>query len=333
MNVFFIGMGYMGFERLKAIYFFRKKYKLNILGFYDPKIKKINYKNLKIKSEKFFSNKYLIKNNIDICVVSVPHSHVFKYVTQCLKAKSKINLIVEKPLGININQSKKINSLKKRNQKIFVGLNYRFFPGVVKMLEDIKQRKFGKLNSLLINFGHGHNPNIKNSWKLKKKFAGGGVILDPGIHVLNLLQLFCTKLKIKFVKKIANFWKTGVEEEVIIILSSKEIEVINITFSILRWRSTFQINGNGLNGYFRLSGRDRSYGPQQYVTGKRWGWLSGKKQAQTEKKLKLNTQRNVFFDEINIILKSINNQKLDRKPCNEKESLEVMKLINRINDF
>ena len=139
------------------------------------------------------------------------------------------------------------------------------------------------------------------------------------------------KIKIKFVKKIANFWKTGVEEEVIIILSSKEIEVINITFSILRWRSTFQINGNGLNGYFRLV--DRSYGPQQYVTGKRWGWLSGKKQAQTEKKLKLNTQRNVFFDEINIILKSINNQKLDRKPCNEKESLEVMKLINRINDF
>ena len=121
--------------------------------------------------------------------------------------------------------------------------------------------------------------------EIKKKFAGGGVILDPGIHDLNLLQLFCTKLKIKFVKKIANFWKTGVEEEVIIILSSKEIEVINIKFSILRWRSTFQINGNGLNGYFRLSGRDRSYGPQQYVTGKRWGWLSGKKQAQTEKNL------------------------------------------------
>ena len=35
-------------------------------------------------------------------------------------------------------------------------------------------------------------------------------------------------------------------------------------------------------------------------------------------KLKLNTQRNVF-DEINTGTKSINNQKLDRKPCNEKE--------------
>ena len=56
------------------------------------------------------------------------------------------------------------------------------------------------------------------------------------------------------------------------------------------------------------------------------------KTSTNRKKLKLNTQRNVF-DEINIILKSINNQKLDRKPCNEKESLEVMKLINRINDF
>ena len=45
MNIFFIGMGYMGVERLKNIISIKKKYNLNICGFYDPKIKTIKYKN------------------------------------------------------------------------------------------------------------------------------------------------------------------------------------------------------------------------------------------------------------------------------------------------
>ena len=36
------------------------------------------------------------------------------------------------------------------------------------MLNDIKSKKFGKIYSLEINFGHGHNPKILSSWKMKK---------------------------------------------------------------------------------------------------------------------------------------------------------------------
>ena len=41
MNIFFIGMGYMGAERLKAAINLKKKNKINILGFYDPNVQKI----------------------------------------------------------------------------------------------------------------------------------------------------------------------------------------------------------------------------------------------------------------------------------------------------
>ena len=196
------------------------------------------------------------------------------------------------------------------------------------MLNDIKKKKFGKINSLLINFGHGHNPKILKSWKLKKKYAGGGVILDPGIHILNLIQLFCTNIKIKYIKKIKNFWKTGIEEEAIILLSSEEIPIINISLSILRWRSTFQIFGNGVKGYWRLSGRDRSYGNQKYIVGKRWGWLAGKKQKLTEKMVSNSKEKNIFLNEMTSILKKIRNSKVDQFPCNELEVLKTMKLID-----
>ena len=150
---------------------------------------------------------------------------------------------------------------------------------------------------------------MKKSWKLNKNFAGGGVIIDPGIHILNLLQLFCSKIKIKYLNKIKNFWKTGIEEEVLITMSSKEIPIINISISILRWRSTFEIQGNGIKGYWRVNGRDRSYGSQIYYTGKRWGWLSGRKQKSTEKKYTQKKTKNVFQDELSSIIQVLQKKK------------------------
>ena len=182
MNIFFIGMGYMGFERLKAIINLKKKNDINISGFYDPNIKIMKLNNLTLKSEKNLNSDFFKKKKIDLCIISVPHYLTLKYVKVCLKNSGKINLLVEKPLGTNLSETKKIINLKKKKQKIFVGLNYRYFDGILKMLQDIKNKKFGKINSLLINFGHGHNPLMKKSWKLNKKLAGGGVIIDPGIQ-------------------------------------------------------------------------------------------------------------------------------------------------------
>lgn len=330
MNIFFIGMGYMGVERLKNIINLKSKYKLNICGFYDPKIKKIKLNGLNFESEKNFSKSILEKKKIDLCFISVPHNLSLSYSILCCKSKYNPHLVIEKPFGLNPDQAKKIIKSKKNQQQIYVGLNYRFFNGVNKMLEDIKNRKFGKINSLIINFGHGHNPSIKSNWKLDKKLAGGGVILDPGIHIFNLINLFCSKLKVNYVQKLKNFWKTGVEEEAVVLLSSKEIPLINITLSITRWRSTFEINGNGNKGYWRLNGRGRSYGAQKYFVGERWGWMKTKSQKLSEKLISNSDEKKVFLIETEVIIKKILNMKVPLNPCNEKEALRTMQLINKI---
>ena len=198
------------------------------------------------------------------------------------------------------------------------------------MLKDIKNKKFGKINSILINFGHGHNPAIKSNWKLNKKLAGGGVIIDPGIHIFNLIELFCSKLKVNYVKKLKNFWKTGVEEEASVLLSSKQIPLINITLSITRWRSTFEINGNGNKGYWRLSGRGRSYGAQKYLIGERWGWMKAKNQKLSEKVISNSNEKNVFLHETESIIRKILKLKVHISPCNHKEALRTMELITKI---
>ncbi len=330
MNILFIGAGYMGKERLKSLYNLKQKHKIKKLYFYDPKIKLFTYKTFKVEKIKKLSVQFLNLKKINLCIISTPHYLIKKYSLICLKTKNPINLILEKPFGMNYKESKEIVKKINKNKKVFIALNYRFFNGVKKMLNDIKSKKFGKIYSLEINFGHGHNPKILSSWKMKKKYAGGGAILDPGIHVINLIQLITNnKVKIKYVYKKNNFWKTDVEDNALIILTSKKIPLISINLSTTKWRSTFDISGNGDKGYWRLTGRGRSYGSQKYITGKRWGWLSGKKQKDTEKILSDSEEKLVFQTELNEILTAIRNNNF-KKVCTYEEGLETMKLINKI---
>ena len=39
---------------------------------------------------------------------------------------------------------------------------------------------------------------------------------------------------------------------------------------------------NGTDGYGIVTGRNRSYGKQQYTIGKRWGWREAESQAASE---------------------------------------------------
>lgn len=170
--------------------------------------------------------------------------------------------------------------------------------------------------------------------EIKQKKVGGGVIIDPGIHLINLVQLI-VKNKINIINTHYtknNFWKTGVEEQAIILLSTKNIPFININLSIVRWRSDFTLSVFGNNGYGIVNGRGSHYGNQVYRVGKRWGWEKSLKnnQIDTEKTIISTNGENVFNTELHAILKSINSQKTSTKPCDHKEALLTMSLIKSI---
>jgi hypothetical protein len=77
------------------------------------------------------------------------------------------------------------------------------------------------------------------------------------------------------------FWNTGIEEEAHVLMLSGNT-IINLAVSVVRWRSLFRIEVQGVEGYGRVEGRGRSYGTQTYLRGRRWAWQSGKAQAETE---------------------------------------------------
>ena len=298
-NFLIIGYGLIGKERLKSLIkiYSNKNFTCDV---YDPNIDK-NHEDFEISNKiKFLNNKNdLTKREYDLVIICTPHNLSKDYA--CLFLNKNIDILIEKPLGRNINEMREILGHQKKS-KIHVGFNYEYFEAIKRLKSDLSEDKFGELISVEMSIGHGNSPNMDKSWKLDPNVSGGGVLLDPGIHMIDLLYfLFDSDIQIISVCSWDGFWNTGIEEEVKILLKiNKTLVLLNI--SGVRWKSMFEISINGKDAYARISGRGRTYGDQVYYYGERWSWLNGKSQSDNEQLLSKSACENSFTDELKEII-------------------------------
>ena len=142
--------------------------------------------------------------------------------------------------------------------------------GIIKLKTILESSDLGSINSIRMDLGHGGSPGDDKTWKLNKIISGGGSILDPGIHLIDLLlHLFnknANQVGIDGVNYWKGFWNTGIEESAMILGRISEIP-FQFTTSIVAWRTRFRIEIIGSDGYAIVSGRGRSDGPQVFTSG------------------------------------------------------------------
>jgi predicted dehydrogenase len=237
----------------------------------------------------------------DLVIVATPHGTAGELVTAALRGGARV--LMEKPLGRSVAEANELVARQTRPGQLSIGLSYRYFAVIAQLLGDARAGTFGEPISLTLVMGHGHHPGVEQGWKLDPVEAGGGALLDPGIHLLDLALLLggptVTPLR---GAAFTGFWNTGVEEEAHVILTARDVPVINLQVSVVRWRSTFSLTLVGTDGYGIVEGRGRSYGPQTYRTGERWAWRSGRSQADSETVRITTDGAEVFADELAAVL-------------------------------
>ena len=92
--------------------------------------------------------------------------------------------ICEKPMAINAKEAQEmVDACKKANVKLLVGYRMHFEP---KTLEIIRMRKDGEFGKVLFFQGlSGFRIGDPSQWRLNKKLAGGGAMMDIGIYSIN----------------------------------------------------------------------------------------------------------------------------------------------------
>jgi predicted dehydrogenase len=266
-----VGAGLIGRERLDAVKKLAAKgLPVTIAGVFDASVELTQKAAADYQTQAYTSLDSLLAADHDLVVIALPHDITVPVTLKALEARGDV--LIEKPMGRDLQEARQL--LKAGGDRLKVGFNYRFYPGLRQAIQDARSGKFGELISVDFLLGHGCAPGQEKTWKLNEERAGGGCLIDPGIHLLDLCLLLAPDgLEVAGGSTWSGFWKTGIEEDVTLVLQAGNFS-ISLHISIVMWRSVFRLTIHGTDAYGVVNGRNRSYGPQTYLTGPRWGWQS-----------------------------------------------------------
>jgi len=113
---------------------------------------------------------------------------------QALAAIGKgLHVLCEKPMTLTNAEAARVVAAAKRSRRVFmVGFSHRFMRGNIKAHDIIASGDVGKPFMVNIRFAHGGPfPGwAKTDWFYNRKLAGGGALLDMGIHAFDLVRYF-----------------------------------------------------------------------------------------------------------------------------------------------
>jgi predicted dehydrogenase len=128
----------------------------------------------------------LCDNKFDFIIISLPHDHYL----ECIKfaAEKKIDILKEKPFARNTYEANVIFKLvEEHNIRLMTACQRRFHPLYKEFKELIPM--LGRVKWIEARYSiPSKNPN--SEWRSSKEKAGGGVMLDMGYHIFDILMWF-----------------------------------------------------------------------------------------------------------------------------------------------
>jgi predicted dehydrogenase len=273
VRVAVIGCGFMGRKRLEAIELLEDA---RLAATVDP----VHERAANSRAPHYRSLDDLTPQSYDAAIIAVPHDTAPDLTEAILEAGKPV--LVEKPLATSPATARRLETLADGlPSPSFVGYNYRFLPPVREVMKIVADGPLGRLRSIDMLIGHGGHPESGKGWKLDPSRAGGGVLLDPGVHLLDLLLHLAPAASCTDVQATRGFWGSGIEEDVAVTFRA-EMLLVTLRVSHIRWINTFRIEVFGEDAYCIAEGRGGNYGPMILRFGKRWGWANGRAVTQRE---------------------------------------------------
>lgn len=205
--------------------------------------------------------------------IAVPHHLAFPCVSWALE--SGLHVMCEKPLGLNQDQAERLwQSARQRNLCLAIGFNYRFLVGVRRLRALLTEGRLGRLQRVRMLLGHGGRPGMEKEWKLQRAMAGGGVVMDPGIHLLDLVRHLVGEPTLTGARLRRCFWPADVEDNACLDFRCDEADV-SLELSLTHWQNQFSLEFYGSEAMAVATGRGGNYGTQQLQLVNRWFWQHG----------------------------------------------------------
>src|SRR5215831_14331147 len=275
MKILVAGAGLIGAQRIQAL---TKLAAIKEIVVFDPKVAegtKLSAKAVAVSERSAFANKY------NAAVVATPHDTVVAILPEVFPIAPFV--LVEKPLGRNVGEAESLIAAAKQSaSRIFVGLNYRFLKNVQHLQKLLSSGEYGKVLGVDAVLSHGAQPGYEKSWKTDAVRCGGGVCIDPGIHLFDLLVWFFGGAELAAGHLSRQFWNIQVEDHASLVLTLPGGAAASVYLSLSSWQSRMELAVETERAQLLLRGRGKFYGAQRLTMVTKWPWLEPDEPRETQ---------------------------------------------------
>ncbi|MBX3670102.1 MAG: Gfo/Idh/MocA family oxidoreductase [Rhodocyclaceae bacterium] len=170
----------------------------------------------------------------------------------------------EKPPAFNAAQVRQVIDAEKAapQSKLMYGFNHRHHDSIKRMKEIVDAGELGKVLWMRGRYGKEVDDSYFKGWRANPELAGGGILLDQGIHMVDLMLHLGGRFDevAAFVSNL--FWKIdGLEDNVFAIFRSGETGICaSLHSTMTQWRYLFSLEVFLEGGALILNGLKTSSG-------------------------------------------------------------------------
>lgn len=221
----------------------------------------------------------LLELDIDALIVCLPNDVAAGVVVAALKRG--LHVFCEKPPGRDVADIEAVIAAEAATPglKLKYGFNHRYHDSVIKALDIVQSGEFGRLLNMRGVYGKsafipwprptatGSDKDDRSQWRTSRAIAGGGILLDQGIHMVDLMLAFAGGPFSEVKSFVSNeFWQQDVEDNAFALMRNEAGVVAFLHSTATQWRHKFNLEIFLEGGALQLSGilsGSKSYGDEK----------------------------------------------------------------------
>jgi predicted dehydrogenase len=201
-------------------------------------------------------------SGVELVIVSTTNNMLAPVTLAAVKQNKHV--LVEKPAARNAPELKAVlEAAEKSKALVKVGFNHRLHPAFLKAREIWDSGELGDLMYLRGRYGHGGRLGYEKEWRFNLDLAGGGELLDQGVHLIDLARMFAGDFS-EVSGHIGTFyWDTRLEDNGFIYLKTPTGQVAWLHASCTETKNIFSFEVICRKGKLQIDGLGGSYGVER----------------------------------------------------------------------
>lgn len=179
-----------------------------------------------------------------------------------------LHVFCEKPPGRDVQDVERVIAVEQErpSQKLKYGFNHRYHESVKEAKRIIESRQYGEIISLRGIYGKSSIVPFSGGWRCERRFAGGGILLDQGIHMLDMIRYFAGDFE-EIKSFVSNgYWRHDVEDNAYVMMRNRNGCVAMLHSAATQWQHRFRLEITLREALLELTGilsGSKSYGEEK----------------------------------------------------------------------